>query len=119
MRRSTNKDAEIKKLNDTIIELKNSLAKIEQDRKDAAWAALKNKIPPGWIDTPEREAEIRKMAETDPLMFSNKLADHRLPPDTRSRPATCDRTRKTLQSAGVLALSTKQASGRTRGRTRP
>ncbi len=81
----TNKDTEIKKLSDENAELRNTLAKVEQDRKDAAWTALKNKIPPGWIDTPERESEIRRMAETDPLAFSNKLADHRLHPDTKEQ----------------------------------
>lgn len=77
-----NKDAEIKKLTDAQVEFQNKLAKIEQDRKDDAWKVLKNKIPPGWIDTTEHEAEIRKMAETDALSFGNKLADHRLNPDT-------------------------------------
>ncbi len=81
----TNKDTEIKKLSDENAELRNTLAKNEQDRKDADWAILKNKIPPGWIDTPEHEAEIRAMAEKDPLKFGVKLADHRLNPDTEEQ----------------------------------
>lgn len=50
------------------------LAKVEQERKDAAWAGIKNSLPKGMTATVEDESALRKLAESNPLEFSAKLA---------------------------------------------
>ena len=43
-------------------------------QKDSEWAALKNTLPPAWVDA-EHEAETRELAETSPLGFARKLTE--------------------------------------------
>jgi len=50
------------------------LAKVEQEKKDAAWGGIKNSLPKGMTATADDEAALRKMAESNPLEFSAKLA---------------------------------------------
>ncbi|MCK9592321.1 MAG: hypothetical protein M0Q91_09980 [Methanoregula sp.] len=76
------KDAEIAKLKDQISLLTtekegfaNKIAEIETASKEAAWTALKNKLPPGLIHKPEDEAAARDLFESDPFAFTNKLLD--------------------------------------------
>lgn len=70
-----NKDAEIKTLKETSEALKNQLSTIEKAQKDAAWTALKNTLPPGLVDTPEKETALRNQAETAPLEFGKRIAE--------------------------------------------
>lgn len=44
-------------------------------QRDSEWTALKNTLPPAWIDA-EHEAETRNLAETNPLGFALKLTTH-------------------------------------------
>ena len=41
-------------------------------QRDSEWTALKNTLPPAWVDA-EHEAETRELAETSPLGFALKL----------------------------------------------
>ena len=41
-------------------------------QRDSEWTALKNTLPPAWVDA-EHEAETRNLAETSPLGFALKL----------------------------------------------
>jgi hypothetical protein len=68
------KTAELEALKVANTEQATALAKVEQEKKDAAWVSLKNTLPKGMTATPETEGELRKMAESDPLAFSAKLA---------------------------------------------
>lgn len=60
-----------------ISELEGKLAEIDQASKDAAWVSLKNKLPPGMVRTPEKEAETRELFEKDGFAFTNMLLDLR------------------------------------------
>jgi hypothetical protein len=66
-----NRDAEIKTLKERNLELSNTLAAAEQAKKDAAWTDLKNKLPPGLVDTPEKETKLREM---EPMALANMIA---------------------------------------------
>ena len=79
------KDAEIAELKNKISEMEsknteyaNKIAEIETAQKEAAWQALKNKLPPGMVHTPELEKETRDLFESDPVSFTNKLIDLRV-----------------------------------------
>jgi hypothetical protein len=69
-----NKDAEISALKAQNTDLANKIAEIEKARKDSDWQTLKNTLPPGLVDTEEKEMNLRNLAETNPLGFSNQLA---------------------------------------------
>ena len=84
-KQNTNLETEIKNLKaeltnkDTkITELTNKIASLEQEKKDAAWTALKNTLPPGLVDTEEKEKELRALAESSPLDFATKIANIKL-----------------------------------------
>lgn len=74
------KDAEITALKEQNVALLNKIAEQEKAQKDASWAALKNKLPPGWVHTAEKEAETRNLFETEPVAFANKLLEVRTAP---------------------------------------
>lgn len=74
---STEKDATIKKLEDELVEFKNTQA-------DAEWADLKSGyIPPGLVATPELEAELRVLHNTNAGAFIKKIASVERPPETK------------------------------------
>ncbi len=83
-----NKEAEIKKLQEENVALSNKVATFEKEKKDAAWVAFKNKLPPGFIPKPEDEPKVRESFEQDPVGFMNKVLDHKMKPPTKEEGKT-------------------------------
>ena len=104
-----NRDAEIKALKEQTLELSNKIAAIEQAKKDAAWTDLKNKLPPGLIDTPEKEAEFKAM---EPLALANKIAEIKMKAPTKEEgiehPSSKGDAPKTNRGIGVFNAMTKK-----------
>lgn len=48
---------------------------LRAERADSKWAAVKNKIPKGWMAKEGAEAELRKEFESDPVTFAHKLLE--------------------------------------------
>lgn len=71
-----NKDVELANLRDKI-------AKIEQTAKDKEWAAVKNSLAPGEVDTPEKEAAIRNKIENHPYEWSLQILNQKRPAPTK------------------------------------
>ena len=74
----TDLKAQLQKEQDEKKALADKIAEIETAQKEAAWQALKNKLPPGMVHTPELEKETRDLFECDPVSFTNKLIDLRV-----------------------------------------
>ena len=55
--------------------LSDKIADIESASKEAAWQALKNKLPPGMVHKAEDEKATRELFESDPVAFTNKLLE--------------------------------------------
>jgi chromosome segregation ATPase len=75
---ATNKDAELKKLKEEADAANKRLADIENKRKEADWAAVKNRLPPGLTATPELEKSVREKYEAGGAAWSNMLLDLKL-----------------------------------------
>ncbi|MFA4971957.1 MAG: hypothetical protein WC683_05040 [bacterium] len=111
----TAQDQEIAELRAQNEQLKTERAAAEKAKKDQAWTALKTKeggIPPGLIDTPEKEASLRQLAETDPLAFTAQLLDAR-----KSGPSKKEgEPHQNQEAADALSISRelRQSTGRMR-----
>lgn len=79
----TDLKAQLQKEQDEKKVLADKIAEIETAQKEAAWQALKNKLPPGMVHTPELEKETRDLFESDPVSFTNKLIDLRVEAATK------------------------------------
>lgn len=71
------RDASIAEKDTSIAEMKNKIAAYEQERFDRDWAEIKNKcrIPAGWVDTPEKETELKREYFESPTKFFNKVVE--------------------------------------------
>lgn len=93
--------------------LREQIAKDAQAAKDAEWTAFKNaEIPPGWTDTPEKEAELRDEAVNRPLAFAKRLMTIPRPDQRKTLEQGAEFTN--AQAADGLALSRelRAATGR-------
>jgi len=78
------KDKEISTLKEQVAALTNKVNEHEKAQKDADWAQIKMKLPPGLVHKDEDEAKAREMFETNPMAFMNKVLDHK-PQDPKKK----------------------------------
>lgn len=74
-----NKDTVIANKDAEIADLKAANALYQKEAADKEWASILNRIPIGWTDTPEKEADLRKEYEGDRFAFTNKILDLKRP----------------------------------------
>jgi len=109
-----NKEIEIQNKDARIADLEAKNAQYQKERRDADWATILNRIPVGWTDTPEKEAEIRKEFEETPTILINKILDLKRTPEKPEVEAIF--VNKDLDKAQAEALDTVRELRRSTGR---
>lgn len=107
-----NKDTEIGELKGQIDALTKELETHRLAQKEAAWQTIKNKLPPGMVHKPEDEAETRKLFESDPVTFTNKILDIKTAPETKEEGQVFSNKEEAKNDPMAAALELRTITGR-------